>query len=392
MMDCKQALTESEGDFEKAIEILRKKGQKVAAKRADREATEGIILAKTNAEKTFGALIVVNSETDFVAKNEKFIAFTTQILDAALANKPATLDELKNIVLDGRSIGDQVTEQVGIIGEKLDLSYYGKVEAETVVPYIHPGNKLASIVGFTKADVENQLGKDIAMQIAAMSPVAVNRESIPQHIIDKEHEIAMEKFRLEGKPEAMLDKIAMGAVQKWFSEAALLEQSFIKDNKLPRAKQAMLSDAVGTVAGAALGTSTVTSFIESAAGVEQGGRTGLTGLVVAALFLLALFFSPLIAMVGSYPPITAPALVIVGAMMIQNVAKVDWKDYSESVPAFLTMLGIPLSYSIADGLALGFISYPIIKLFSGKGRELGWLTYVLAVVLVVYFVFVRSAM
>ncbi len=170
------------------------------------------------------------------------------------------------------------------------------------------------------------------------------------------------------------------------------QAGFIKDSKLPRAKQAMLSDAVGTVAGAALGTSTVTSFIESAAGVEQGGRTGLTGLVVAALFLLALFFSPLIAMVGSYPPIAAPALVIVGAMMIQNAAKVDWKDHSESVPAFLTMIGIPLSYSIADGLALGFISYPIIKLFSGRGREVGWLAYVLAVVLVAYFIFVRSRM
>jgi len=170
------------------------------------------------------------------------------------------------------------------------------------------------------------------------------------------------------------------------------QAGFIKDNKLPGAKQAMLSDAVGTVAGAALGTSTVTSFIESAAGVEQGGRTGLTGLVVAGLFLLALFFSPLIAMVGSYPPITAPALVIVGAMMIQNVTKVDWKDYSESIPAFLTMIGIPLSYSIADGLALGFISYPIIKLFSGKGREIGWLTYVLALVLLAYFIFIRSTM
>ena len=170
------------------------------------------------------------------------------------------------------------------------------------------------------------------------------------------------------------------------------QAGFIKDNKLPRAKQAMLSDAIGTVAGAALGTSTVTSFIESAAGVEQGGRTGLTGLVVAALFLLALFFGPLIEMVGSYPPITAPALVIVGAMMIQNVARIDWKDYSESVPAFLTIIGIPLSYSIADGLALGFISYPIIKLFSGKGRGVGWLTYALAAVLVAYFVFIRSRM
>jgi AGZA family xanthine/uracil permease-like MFS transporter len=170
------------------------------------------------------------------------------------------------------------------------------------------------------------------------------------------------------------------------------QAGFMRDNKLPRAKQAMVSDAVGTVAGAGLGTSTVTSFIESAAGVEQGGRTGLTGLVVAALFLLALFFSPLIAMVGSYPPITAPALVMVGAMMIRNVTKIDWNDATESVPAFLTMIGIPLSYSIADGLALGFISYPVIKLLSGRGREVGWLTYLLAVVLVLYFIFVRSRM
>jgi AGZA family xanthine/uracil permease-like MFS transporter len=170
------------------------------------------------------------------------------------------------------------------------------------------------------------------------------------------------------------------------------QAGFMKDNRLPRAKQAMVSDAAATVVGAGLGTSTVTSFIESAAGVEQGGRTGLTGLVVAALFLLALFFSPLIAMVGSYPPITAPALVIVGAMMMQNVAKIDWKDYTESVPAFLTLIGIPLSYSIADGLALGFISYPIIKLLGGRGREVGWLTYLLAVVLVVYFIFVRGKM
>jgi AGZA family xanthine/uracil permease-like MFS transporter len=168
------------------------------------------------------------------------------------------------------------------------------------------------------------------------------------------------------------------------------QAGFMKDNRLPRARQAMLSDAAGTVVGAALGTSTVTSFIESAAGVEQGGRTGLTALVVAAFFLLALFFSPLIAMVGSYPPITAPALVLVGALMIQNVSRVDWKDYSESIPAFLTMLCIPLSYSIADGLAIGFISYPLIKFFSGKGKDIGWLTYALALALIAYFVLVRS--
>ena len=170
------------------------------------------------------------------------------------------------------------------------------------------------------------------------------------------------------------------------------QAGFMRDNRLPRAKQAMVSDAIGTVAGAALGTSTVTSFIESAAGVEQGGRTGLTGLVVAGLFLLALFFSPLIAMVGSYPPIAAPALTIVGAMMMQNVSKIDWKDYTESIPAFLIIIGIPLSYSIADGLALGFISYPIIKALSGRGREIRWLTYLLAIVLLLYFVFVRGRM
>jgi adenine/guanine/hypoxanthine permease len=170
------------------------------------------------------------------------------------------------------------------------------------------------------------------------------------------------------------------------------QAGFMKDNQLPRARQAMLSDAVGTVAGAALGTSTVTSFIESAAGVEQGGRTGLTGLTTAGWFLAALFFSPIIGMIGSYPPITAPALVVVGAMMCQNVSKIQWADYSESIPAFLTMLGIPLSYSIADGLALGLVSYPVIKLFSGKGKEVRWLAYLMAVVLAIYFVAIRSRM
>jgi adenine/guanine/hypoxanthine permease len=170
------------------------------------------------------------------------------------------------------------------------------------------------------------------------------------------------------------------------------QAGLMRDNKLPRAKQAMVSDAIGTVAGAALGTSTVTSFVESAAGVEAGGRTGLTGLVVAALFLVALFFSPLIAMIGAYPPVTAPALTIVGAMMMQNVTKIDWKDYTESIPAFLIIVGIPFSYSIADGLALGFISYAVVKAFSGRGREISWLTYLLAIVLLLYFLFVRSQM
>jgi AGZA family xanthine/uracil permease-like MFS transporter len=167
------------------------------------------------------------------------------------------------------------------------------------------------------------------------------------------------------------------------------QAGFIKDNRLPRAQQALMSDALGTVAGAALGTSTVTSFIESASGVEQGGRTGLTALAAAALFLLALFFSPIIAMVGSYPPITAPALVVVGSMMIQNVSKVDWSNYAESLPTFLIILGIPLTYSIADGLALGFVAYPIVKLIAGQGRDVKWLMYVMAGVLVAYFVGLR---
>ncbi len=167
---------------------------------------------------------------------------------------------------------------------------------------------------------------------------------------------------------------------------------FMKDNKLPRAGRALVSDAVGTIAGAALGTSTTVSFIESAAGVEQGGRTGLTGITVSLLFLLALFFTPVIEMAGSYPPITAPALIIVGSMMIQNVVKIDWPDYSESVPAFLTIIGIPLFYSIADGLALGLITYPIIKFLGGRGKEVGWLMYVLAAFLVMYFVFVRGGL
>lgn len=166
----------------------------------------------------------------------------------------------------------------------------------------------------------------------------------------------------------------------------------IRDNRLPRVRQAFVSDAVGTVAGAALGTSTVTSFIESAAGVEQGGRTGLTAVVVALLFLLALFFSPIVSMIGSYPPITAPALVVIGAMMIVGVAKIEWSNFAEAIPAFLVIVGIPLSYSIADGLALGFISYPAIKILAGQTKDVKWLSIVMALVLIAYFVLVRAAL
>jgi adenine/guanine/hypoxanthine permease len=168
------------------------------------------------------------------------------------------------------------------------------------------------------------------------------------------------------------------------------QAGFIKDNKLPRADKAFLSDALGTVIGACAGTTTVTSFIESAAGVEQGGRTGLTSVTVAILFLLALFLSPLIAMIGSYTTITAPALIIVGSMMIKNVMKIHWDDLSESIPCFLMITGIPLTYSISDGLTMGFVSYPFIKLLSGRGRDVSWLIYILAIMLILYFIFIRS--
>lgn len=165
------------------------------------------------------------------------------------------------------------------------------------------------------------------------------------------------------------------------------QAGFIKDNKLPRAEKAMLSDAVGTVAGACLGTSTVTSFVESAAGVEQGGRTGLTSLTTAVLFILALFFAPIIAMVGSYPSITAPALVIVGSMMLRNITKLDWNDYSEFIPAFMIMIGIPLTYSILDGIALGFISFALLKLFSGRIKECSALMYIMAGLFILRYIF-----
>lgn len=168
------------------------------------------------------------------------------------------------------------------------------------------------------------------------------------------------------------------------------QAGFIKDNKLPRAGRALVSDAVGTVTGAVMGTSTVTSFIESAAGVEHGGRTGFTSVVTSFCFLFALFFSPLVAMVANYPPITAPALVVVGAMMIRNVIKVEWTDYTESIPAFLVMVGIPFSYSIADGIAWGFISYSLLKLFSGRARETSWLIYLVGALFIFRYVFLKT--
>lgn len=230
MMDCKKALVEAEGDFDKAIEIIRKKGQAVASKRAQREATEGVVLAKTAIKK--GAIIILNCETDFVAKNQDFIDFASKILDIAIEKLPADLETLKALNFEnGQTIADKVTEQVGIIGEKIELGDYNKIEAEDVVSYIHPGNKLATIVGFTKP-VETQVGKDIAMQIAAMSPVAIDKNDVPADIIEKEMEIGREQAKAEGKPDNILDKIAEGKLNKFFKENTLLNQAFTKDNKI----------------------------------------------------------------------------------------------------------------------------------------------------------------
>ena len=232
MMDCKSALAEAEGNFDRAVEIIREKGKLVASKRADREATEGAVLAKTSSDNKFGGLAVLNCETDFVAKNDGFVAFAEGILDGAIGAKATDLDAVKALELNGRTVEAQVAEQTGVIGEKLDLAFFAKVEAETVVAYIHPGNKLATLVGFNKANVDAGVAKDVAMQVAAMNPVAVDKDSVPAEVVEKELEIAKEKFRQEGKPEAMLDKIAQGALTKFFKESTLLNQAFIKDNKM----------------------------------------------------------------------------------------------------------------------------------------------------------------
>jgi elongation factor Ts len=232
MMDCKGALADADGNFERAVEIIREKGKLVANKRADRDAAEGVVLAKVSDDKKTGALIVLNCETDFVAKNENFVAFADSILNAALKNNADSLETLKGLDLNGRSIEAQVTEQTGVIGEKIELSYFNRIDAETVIGYIHPGNKLATLVGFNKAGVEINVAKDIAMQVAAMAPVAVDKDAVSQEVIDKELAIAKEKFRLEGKPEAMLDKIAQGALNKFFQESTLLNQVYVKDGKI----------------------------------------------------------------------------------------------------------------------------------------------------------------
>lgn len=235
MMDCKNALVEANGDFEQAVDILRKKGQKVAAKRADREASEGAVIALTSNDNKRGIVVCVNCETDFVAKNDSFVELANNIAKIALDTFPASMEELNNQKYDGSiTIGEKLTEQTGVIGEKIEVSGYERIEAPYVAAYIHMGNKIGTIVGLS--DVAEEAGKDVAMQAAAMSPVALDAEGVSNDIKEREMEIGREQARQEGKPEAMIDRIAEGKLKKFYQEATLVEQAFIKDSKLTVAK------------------------------------------------------------------------------------------------------------------------------------------------------------
>jgi elongation factor Ts len=232
MMDCKKALVEANGDFEAAIDFLRAKGQKVAAKRSDRDAAEGLVIAKSTNDGTRGAMIVLNCETDFVAKNDAFGEVANSILDLAIETNPSNLDALMALNYPGseQKIADKITEEIGKIGEKIELSAYESVNASKVVAYNHPGNKLASVVGFNN-ETGHDVARDVAMQVAAMDPVSLDRTSVPQEVVDRELQVGKDQAIEEGKPEEMAEKIAQGRLNKFFKENTLLSQSFIKDNK-----------------------------------------------------------------------------------------------------------------------------------------------------------------
>ena len=289
MMDCKKALVESDGDFDRAIQIIREKGQAVANKRADREASEGDVIAKVSADGKFGALIALNCETDFVAKNEDFVKLANEICDLALNTRPANLDALKNTPFkNGKTVEGIITEQIGIIGEKLELACCETLQGEVVCPYIHMGNKLATLVSFNQTGVDKQVYKDVAMQVAAMNPVALTKEDVPASVIENEMTVALEKTKEEqvekaveaalkkaginpahvdsdehiesntakgwltpeqaqqardikakvaveaaaNLKEQMIQNIAQGRLNKFFKESTLLNQIFIKDNKI----------------------------------------------------------------------------------------------------------------------------------------------------------------
>lgn len=227
MMDCRKALVESNGDFEAAIDYLRKKGQKVAALRDDREAKEGVVIAKTTEDNKTGYIINVSCETDFVSKNEEYIAFAQSIMDAAIANKVNSIEELNAVKVGSETIADKLNEQVAKIGEKISVSKFEKIEAPYVAAYIHGSYRMGVLVGLNKANEE--AGKDVAMQIAAMNPIAIDAALVPPETIERERNIAIEQIKAEGKPADMAEKIAAGKINKFFKESTLLAQAFVKD-------------------------------------------------------------------------------------------------------------------------------------------------------------------
>lgn len=238
MMDCKKALVEANGDINAAIEYLRKKGQKMTEKRADRDAKEGVVVALTSANNAKGVVVRIGCETDFVAKNEDFVAFAKAVADVALEQFPATKEDLLAVTMDGATIADKLVEKTGVIGEKIELASYENLEAEQVVAYIHMGYKAGVIVGFNKAhDDLAAAGRNVAMQIAAMKPIAVDKDGVDASVVQKEIEIGMEQARQEGKPEAMLEKIAQGKLGKFYKEKTLLNQEYVKAEKKETVKQ-----------------------------------------------------------------------------------------------------------------------------------------------------------
>jgi len=242
LMDCKAALTETGGDFESAIDFLRKKGAKIAAKRADRDATEGAVISLTSADSTTGVIIVLSCETDFVGKNENFVAFAKEVAEIALNNKPATLDALKALPMGNATIEARLLDEVAKIGEKIDVVKYEIIEGSNVVAYIHGANRMGVLVEMNNAPSDSNMvaGKDAAMQIAAMNPVAVDRDGVDSSTIERELEVGKEQARQEGKPEAMIEKIAMGKLEKFYKDSTLLNQEFVKDGSKTVAK--MLQD------------------------------------------------------------------------------------------------------------------------------------------------------
>lgn len=232
MMDCRKALAESNGDFEAAIDYLRKKGQKVAANRSDRDAKEGVVIAKASADNKYGIIVNLSAETDFVSKNQEFIDFANQIADIALASKVTSTDDLKAQPMDGATVGEKLMEVVAKIGEKIDIVRFEQVNAEAVVPYIHSGYRIGVLVALNNAanDAITSAGKDVAMQIAAMNPMAVNAESISAEMLEREKAIAIDQVKAEGKEGEMAEKIAMGKLNKFFKENTLLPQAFVKDS------------------------------------------------------------------------------------------------------------------------------------------------------------------